>query len=168
MTKIEIIILIVVIFVSVTLLSLFLNKVLKDKTTKKEKKEKKPQAVKEEKPEVIKEEKKEPIIEKEKGIKESKKKEKTPEISLALKNELDEFKDYLKTRITPEMVTEEEKIRHPYDMPKINRFNSFRDSDFPDLDDFPYMKKENKRNKYEDLPDEVKILLFTNFFDTKF
>lgn len=161
MTRLEIIILIITIFVSVTLLSLFLDKVFKTKIEKKEKKEEvKPQAE---------EKKEEPVVEKVEEKKE-KKDEMTPEISLALQDELDEFKDYLKTRITPEIVTKEEKFRHPYDIPKVNRYNDFKYDDFSnDLDDdFPFRKSKKKTSTYEDLPDDVKILLFTDFFDNKF
>ena len=165
MTKIEIIVLIITIFVSVTLLSFFLDKVFKIKVEKKEKKEEKKQ-------EKHQEEVKEPVKEEVKEEKVEEKKQKAskspPQISLALQDELNEFKNYLKARITPEIVSEDEKIKHSYDLPKLNRFDDF---DFPKSDnmpEFPFKRQTTKESAYKELPDDVKILLFTNFFDTKF
>ena len=160
MTKIEIIVLLITIFISVTLLCLFLDNLFKTKSVKKEKKE-------EVKSEKVAEEIKETVAEKTEE-KELKKIEKVPEVSIALQDELNEFKDYLKTRITPEMVSKEEKFKHSYDIPKVNRYSDFDFDDFSDMDDFPFKKPLKKGSAYEDLPDDVKILLFTDFFDTKF
>lgn len=164
MTKTEIIVLIIVIFISVTLLSFFLDKIFKTKSNKQEKVEKKEE--KQEKPKEVREIEKEEVSEK----KEVKQEKNTPHISLALQDELNEFKDYLKARITPEIVSDEEKIKHSYDLPKVNRnFDDFRFSAFDEEDDeFPFRKKTKKESAYESLPDDVKILLFTDFFDTKF
>lgn len=158
MAKLEILILIITIFISVTLLSLFLDKVFK---TKLEKKENKPDVT------TTVEDKKELVVEKVEEKKE-KKQEKVPQVSLALQDELNEFRDYLKARITPEMVTKEAKFNHPYDIPKVNRFDNFYNEDFSDMPDFPFRKELKNKTTYEELPDDVKILLFTNFFDTKF
>ena len=159
MTKTEILVLIITIFVSVSVLSLFLDKVFKSKKEK----------PKEEKKEQLKETKEESTEEK---PKEKEKKYKAPEISIALQDELNEFKDYLKTRITPETVSQDERIKNSYDLTKFN--SNYKDFNFPsrfddeDDDEFPFRKRQKQSTTYEDLPDDVKILLFTNFFDTKF
>lgn len=160
MTRLEIVILLVTIFVSVTLLAFFLDKIFKTKVEKKSK-EAKTEKPKEESKEVKEEAKEELKLEKEVAT------EKVPEVSLALQDELNEFKDYLKTRITPAQVTKAEKIKHSYDVPNFSRYGNF---DFDDLtdDEFPYKKKQTQQGKYESLPDDVKMLLFTDFFDTKF
>ena len=159
MTKTEIVVLIITILVSVSVLSLFLDKLFK---VKKEK----PQEEKKEQTQEVKEE----TTEEKPKEKEKTKKYKAPAVSIALQDELNEFKDYLKTRITPETVSKEDRIRNSYDMPRINRdfdkFNlppRFMDDD----EEFPFRKKQ-KTTSYDDLSDEIKILLFTNFFDTKF
>ena len=83
-----------------------------------------------------------------------------------MQDELNEFKDYLKTRITPEIVPEEQKIKYSYNSPKIN--NNYQDYGTMPYDDYLLRRKKESSTKYEDLPPEVKMLLFTNFFDTKF
>jgi len=139
----------------------------------------------------------------EKTLEKEQKKEETipepPPISIALQDELDEFKNYLKSRMGA--INKEESVLHPYDPPKVNRFDNdfdefyssnmnrkdfefdkfndpFFDADFmgefDDLgfseDDFPVSrrKKKDKDVNIQDLPDKLKILLFTDFFNNRF
>lgn len=145
MTKNDIIIALVSIVLFICFLSLFLKLIKPKQKSKVE--ETKP----EQKPEAKEEEKAEEVIQ-------------PKPISLALQDELNEFKGYLKERITPEIVPLQERNNHSYNTPRVSpRFEDF-DRDF----DLPFRKPKEKKNSYQDLPDEVKILLFTNFFDTKF
>lgn len=160
--KSQTILLIVTIFVSVFLLSLLVKYEIK-KTQKKKKKEEKPAPPKEEIKETPKEEPKD-----EKPIKEEKKELKTPPISVALLDELHEFQNYLKERVTPQNTTQENSL-HPYDTPRFSALDDYSYQNFEqDLKDYDYMRRPKKRTSLEDLPNEIKILLFTNLFETKF
>ena len=187
MPRNEIIVLLVVIVLTASFISLYLNSVFKLKKSKSKPEEKEP------KQEVQKEEapKQENIQKEEK--KHEKEKLKTPQVSVALQDELEEFKTYLKSRISD---TNEPSI-HPYEAPKVDRFRDSsyipnferdfnRDFDFPDFDsplsddffdddfsrDFAGYSR-NKKNtlnetKIENLPENIKIMLFSNLFDSKF
>ncbi len=158
--KSQTILLIVTIFVSVFLLSSLVKYEIK-KTQKK--KEEKPAPPKEEIKETTKEEPKD-----EKPIKEEKKELKTPPISVALLDELHEFQNYLKERVTPQNTTQENSL-HPYDTPRFSALDDYSYQNFEqDLKDYDYMRRPKKRTSLEDLPNEIKILLFTNLFETKF
>jgi len=160
MGKTEIVILIVTILVSVFLLSIFLTKTLKQKP-KKAKENKVEEKVIEEKIE-----KSEPVKEqvKEKQLEEKK----VQNVSIALQNELDEFKDYLKSRVT-KAPNDDSIALHPYDTPKLNRsFDDFP-QDFFDSDFSPPPYRRSQKNEdLENLPNKIKALLLTDFFDTKF
>lgn len=196
----EIVVLLIVILFSVTGVCLLLNSTLKNKPKKQEKKQEEPKQEKvEETIEPIKEEPTEEIKEVKEEKHEKKEKTQAPPISIALQDELDEFKNYLKSRISPE--TTDTPALHPYDTPKVNRFDSgaytpskykddFKDDfDLPDFDkpynnfttfddefskdfnDFEFSRRKTKKKEdtsIQNLPDKVKIMLFTNFFDTKY
>lgn len=156
--KNQIILLVVVIFVSVYLLSLLVKYEVKNKKKQPTKPKEKVEATKEV------EEVKEPPKEEKKP----KENVKTPPISIALLDELHEFQNYLKERITPETATEENSL-HPYETPKFGNFDDMQYQDFDEQEDFSYLKKRReKKTSIEDLPNEIKILMMTDFFDTKF
>ena len=165
MPRKEIIFLIIFIIVSVILVYWLLKVELKAKSKKKSKEiDTKPivEEVKEEQPV------------KEKEVVEDKK-HKSPEISIALMDELTEFQEYLKERIVPENKDETRASLHSYEPPKINNYNydSFNEdfSKFDDMDRFsPYSHRRGGRkdNKIEELPNHIKILMMSDFFDPKF
>lgn len=169
MAKEEIIILLITIFLSCGFFALFLNSLLKDKpSTKKE--EKKPEQIKEEVEEkqVISEAPKEVVEEKNETI--DVVQEEIPEISQGMKDELEEFRAYLKERITPQESDEFGGARHAYSPPKFNPLDDYDDFD----DDFTRYRrgkraKDNDINKeFEELSMEMKMLLMSDIFDTKF
>ena len=170
MDKIEIIVLLVTIFVSTFLLAKFLNKQTKIKKEKKEQKtvEEKTSTNKEE-GEKVEEKVAESAIETQKQT--------PPPISPALNDELEEFKAYLKTRITPENNEEFTSVQHSYETPKLNQidYDDYLNNDFSKLpydDDFNFDeyggRKKQSETKPENLPNSVKILMLSDFFDPKF
>lgn len=165
--KNQTILLIVTIFVSVYLLSLLIKYEIKKKKKTKDKKDKKTTQPKEE---PVKEEAHEEPKEEPKTVTEEKKetKEKTPPISVALLDELHEFQNYLKERVTPQNTTQENTL-HPYDTPRFSALDDYSYQNFEDdLKEYDYLRRPQKSTSLEDLPNEIKILLFTNLFDTKF
>ena len=160
MGKTEIIILIITIVVSVSLLSIFLTKTLKQKS-------KTNTAKKEEKTEIIKEETLEDKPKENQEKKEEIKTVKSPEISIALQNELDEFKDYLKSRVT-KAPSDDGIILHPYDTPKLNSAYDDFSNDFFDDNFTPSYRRPTKHENLEEQSNRIKILMHTDFFNTKF
>lgn len=161
--KNQTILLIVTIFVSVYLLSLLVKYEIKKKKKTKKEKPTKPQEepVKEEAHEEVKDTK--PVTEEKKEPK-----EKTPPISIALLDELHEFQNYLKERVTPQNSTQENTL-HPYEPPRFSALDDYSYQNFEDdLKEYDYLRRPQKSTSLEDLPNEIKILLFTNLFDTKF
>ncbi|MBQ8431154.1 MAG: hypothetical protein IJX26_04390, partial [Clostridia bacterium] len=157
MSKTEILVLIAVIFVSVSLLSLFLNKLFKEKLEKpkKEKKEEESKPTKQ----VI-EENQPAVSEVKEEIKENKQQAEVPPISVALQDEFNEFKNYLKSRVTAP--TEMEIRSKSNDKPKKYRRDNFELDDefdnFDDFEDFRYGRRRNRQNMedtpYEELPNK--------------
>lgn len=181
MAKYQIILLVVVILVTVYLLSLLIKYEVKKKP-KASKKAKEPAKEKIDKTSAEKPQEKEIVVEKQEQISQQEKSAKTPDISVALLDELHEFQNYLKERVTPEAQTEQKGL-HPYDTPRFSalddsfanrRKNDYFYSNFDDLDDdfddFPIRerRKESRQDTLENLPNEIKILMMTDFFDTKF
>lgn len=161
--KNQTILLIVTIFVSVYLLSLLIKYEIKKKKKTKKEKPTKPQEepVQEEAHEEVKDTK--PVVEEKKEPK-----EKTPPISVALLDELHEFQNYLKERVTPQNSTQENTL-HPYETPRFSALDDYSYQNFEDdLKEYDYLRRPKKSTSLEDLPNEIKILLFTNLFDTKF
>ena len=87
---------------------------------------------------------------------------------------MEEFKSYLKERITP-TTEKSEPAKHSYDFPKLN-YDDFSPNDFNPFgqedDDFDFetmsRRKKSLNSNIEDLPNHIKILMMTNFFDDKF
>lgn len=181
MAKNQIILLVAVILVSVYLLSLLIKYEVKKKSktfknTKEFPKEnltksqdEKPQ----EKPELVQEKKEQQEIQK---------LGKTPDISVALLDELHEFQNYLKERVTPETKNLEKNL-HPYETPRFSAlddsfvrnkkdyyYSNYDEFDDEFDDDFSISdrQKTTRQSSLENLPNEIKILMMTDFFDTKF
>lgn len=188
MAKNQIVLLVIVIVATVYLLSLLIKYEIKKKpknTTKKVNKTEQLQEKYQSQSEKLgtgDTQPKELVVKKDEQEKQNKQKTlKSPDISVALLDELHEFQNYLKQRVTPENKTADDEL-HPYDTPRFSALdNSFsrRKSNFSysnyddfddDFDDFPIREKhkESRQNNLENLPNEIKILMMTDFFDTKF
>ena len=167
MGKTEITFLIITICVSSFLLCIFLAKTLKQKPNK-EKKESAQQKQDENvsKDEQPKEEQVKDLVTNEKQF--EAKLEDTPEVSIALQNELDEFKDYLKSRVT-KAPNDNDHFLHPYDTPKLNSSYDDLPSDFYNEDFSPHQfNRRDRKENLEDQSNKIKILMLTDFFNTKF
>ena len=182
MSRGEIIVLLITIFLSTGLLSLFLNNIFKEKVTKSQKTAKVDKTTVTEEKKEVKEPVQDKIEQKELLDSETEVKEASnvvPEVSQGLKDELEEFRAYLKERITPENVNANNEKKHPYTPPKLNHFadddfsfdNAFND-DF-DLNYTPRAnsmrsRSENVETEITNLSNDIKILLISNFFNPKF
>ena len=184
MAKNQIVLLVVVIIVYVYLLSLLVKYEIKKKpknsTSKKlNQPQEKPQSQSEKSVEDT-TQPKELVVEKQ-DKQDKQKSSKSPDISVALLDELHEFQNYLKQRVTPDTKSTDD-VLHPYDTPRFSalddsfsrRKNDFAYSNYDDFDDdfddFPIKEnsKTSRQNTLENLPNEIKILMMTDFFDTKF
>ena len=81
---------------------------------------------------------------------------------------MDEFKDYLKSRVT-KAPNEEDVFLHPYETPKLNSsYDQLPDNFFNDDFDPMQYKRPQKRENLEEQSNKIKILMLTDFFNTKF
>lgn len=169
MAKEEIIILLITIFLSCGFFALFLNSLLKDKpATKKEEKNTDHKKEEQEEKQVVTEAPKEVVEEKKEEL--DIVQEEVPEISQGMKDELEEFRAYLKERITPQEGDEFGGARHAYSPPKFNPLDDYDDFD----DDFTRYRRGKRargndvNKEFEELSLEMKMLLMSDIFDTKF
>lgn len=172
MGRLEIIVLITTILVTAILISFILNKVFKQT-----KNEVKNLPKKESKQPVKEVEKQETEIVSEEQVEnkaEVKAEEKVPEVSTALLDDLNEFKAYLKERITPSQIVEEAP-KYSYDAPKLSQSRyddilSQFDDDGNELE-YNYRRPLDKVKSPDDLTtvdEKLKILMMIDFFNTKF
>lgn len=159
MSKTQIIVLSITIFVSVYLLSLLIRLEITKKRNKPSPAPKE-EKVAEPPPIEMKKEEEPPVLEK-KVIEE---KIETPPISIALQDELQEFQEYLKERMTSKPSTS----KNSYDTPKFSALDNYTYSNYDDYMDEFSTKRTKRRTNLEQLPNDVKALLFSDFFDTKF